>query len=68
MKHASVPSIHPSSPINQPLTILSHENQQAPEAELWPDPTPPYTRDDFRRLDEGDDTWFYEEPKVCLGV
>ena len=28
------------------------------------EPTPPFTREDFRRLDESDDASFYDEPKL----
>lgn len=41
---------------------------QAPEEELWPDAEAPYTREDFRRLDESDDARFYDEPKVRPSV
>ena len=34
---------------------------------VW-EPTPPYTREDFRRLDESDDSRFYDEPKLVYHI
>ena len=48
---------------------FSPHSPKGREEDLWPSATPPYEREDFRRLDETDDALFYDTPKVmcCAG-